>query len=111
MPVPSMWNSDSIRIRLNLCRQGFGFSDPRGVYTKSPLRAEGGRRQRRHVFMLDSLLELEQRGSEVLADISAWGDFRGGSISATGGRCGTLNWHGHKPDDRGHGPCGGPPWS
>ncbi len=55
--------------------------------------------------MLDSLLEFEQRRSEVLAEISAWGDFRGGSISATGGRCGTLNCHGHKPDDRGHGPA------
>ena len=54
--------------------------------------------------MPDSLLELEKRRSEVLAQISALGDFRRGSISATGGRCGTLNCHCHKPDDPGHGP-------
>ncbi len=54
--------------------------------------------------MSDSLFELEQRRSEVLAEISALGDFRRGSISATGGRCGTLNCHCHKPDDPGHGP-------
>jgi hypothetical protein len=40
----------------------------------------------------------------VLAEISALGDFRRGSISATGGRCGTPNCHCHKPDDPGHGP-------
>ena len=54
--------------------------------------------------MPDSLLELEKRRSEVLAEISALGDFRRGSISATGGRCGTPNCHCHKPDDPGHGP-------
>ncbi len=54
--------------------------------------------------MPDSLLELEKRRSEVLAEIAALGDFRGGSISATGGRCGTPNCHCHKPDDPGHGP-------
>jgi hypothetical protein len=32
------------------------------------------------------------------------GDFRPGSISATGGRCGNPNCHCHKPDDPGHGP-------
>ena len=54
--------------------------------------------------MPDFLLELENRRSEVLAEISALGDFRPGSISATGGRCGTPNCHCHKPDDPGHGP-------
>jgi hypothetical protein len=54
--------------------------------------------------MPDSLLDLEKRRSEVLAEISALGDFRPGSISATGGRCGTPNCHCHKPDDPGHGP-------
>jgi hypothetical protein len=54
--------------------------------------------------MPDSLLDLEKRRSEVLAEISPLGDFRRGSISATGGRCGTPNCHCHKPDDPGHGP-------
>jgi hypothetical protein len=54
--------------------------------------------------MPDSLLNLEKRRSEVLASIAALGDFRPGSISATGGRCGTPNCHCHKPDDPGHGP-------
>ena len=54
--------------------------------------------------MPDSLLDLEKRRSEVLAEISVLGDFRPGSISATGGRCGTPTCHGHKPDDPGHGP-------
>src|ERR1700687_4767192 len=54
--------------------------------------------------MPDSLSNLEKRRSEVLAEISALGDFRRGSISATGGRCGTPNCHCHKPDDPGHGP-------
>jgi hypothetical protein len=52
----------------------------------------------------DSLLDLEKRRSEVLAEISALGDFRPGSISATGGRCGTPACHCHKPGDTGHGP-------
>jgi len=54
--------------------------------------------------MPDSLLDLEKRRSEVLAEISTLGDFRPGSISPTGGRCGTLNCHCHKPHDPGHGP-------
>ena len=54
--------------------------------------------------MSDSVLHLEKRRSEVLVEISALGDFRRGSISATGGRCGTPNCHCHKPDDPGHGP-------
>lgn len=54
--------------------------------------------------MLDSLLNLVKRRSEVLAEIAGLGDFRRGSISATGGRCGTPNCHCHRPDDPGHGP-------
>lgn len=54
--------------------------------------------------MPDSLLDLEKRRSEVLAEISKLGDFRPGSISATSGRCGNPNCHCHKPDDPGHGP-------
>jgi hypothetical protein len=55
-------------------------------------------------FMGDSLQELEKRRSEILAQIASLGDFRRGSISPTGGRCGTPNCHCHKPDDPGHGP-------
>jgi hypothetical protein len=54
--------------------------------------------------MPDSLLDLEKRRSEVLAEISKLGDFRPGSISATSGRCGNPNCHCHTPDDPGHGP-------
>ena len=54
--------------------------------------------------MPDSVLDLEKRRSEILAQISELGDFRPGSISATGGRCGSPNCHCHKPDDPGHGP-------
>ena len=54
--------------------------------------------------MSDSLLNLERRRSEVVSEISALGDFRPGSISATRGRCGNPNCHCHKPEDPGHGP-------
>ena len=54
--------------------------------------------------MSDSLLDLEKRRAQVLAQISALGDFRPGSISATRGRCGNANCHCHKPGDPGHGP-------
>jgi hypothetical protein len=56
------------------------------------------------VFMAESLSQLEKRRSEVVAEISALGDFRPGSISATSGRCGNPKCHCHKPDDPGHGP-------
>jgi hypothetical protein len=36
-------------------------------------------------------LQLAKRRSEVVAQISALGDFRPGSISATSGRCGDPN--------------------
>jgi hypothetical protein len=54
--------------------------------------------------MPDSLPELERRRAQILTEIDALGDFRRGSISATGGRCGSPNCHCHKPDDPGHGP-------
>lgn len=54
--------------------------------------------------MPESLLDLEKRRFQVLAEISALGDFRRGSISTTGGRCGTPGCHCHKPDDPGHDP-------
>jgi hypothetical protein len=54
--------------------------------------------------MSESLLNLEKRRAEVLAEIMTLGDFRRGSITATGGRCGTPGCHCHKPDDPGHGP-------
>lgn len=54
--------------------------------------------------MPESLLELENRRFEIRAQISALGDFRPGSISATRGRCGSTNCHCRRPDDPGHGP-------
>ncbi len=54
--------------------------------------------------MSDSLLDLEKRRSQVISEISALGDFRPGSISATQGRCGNPNCHCHTPNDPGHGP-------
>ena len=54
--------------------------------------------------MPDSLLDLEKRRSELIAEIAALGDFRRGSISPTGGRCGTPSCHCHKSGDAGHGP-------
>jgi|ERR1035437_3342682 hypothetical protein len=54
--------------------------------------------------MPDSVVQLEKRRSEVLAEIAALGDFRRGSISPTVGRCGTANCHCHQPGDPGHGP-------
>jgi len=54
--------------------------------------------------MSDSLLDLEKRRAQVLAQISNLGDFRPGSISATRGRCGNPNCHCHTPGDPGHGP-------
>ena len=54
--------------------------------------------------MPDPILELEKRRADVLAKIADLGDFRRGSISATGGRCGTPTCHCHRPGDPGHGP-------
>jgi hypothetical protein len=54
--------------------------------------------------MPDALLDLEKRRVEVIAEISALGDFRRGSIFGTGGGAVTPACHCHKPDDPGHGP-------
>src|SRR5215472_2132241 len=54
--------------------------------------------------MPDSLTELEQQRAAVLRQISELGDFRAGSITGTGGRCGNPGCHCHRPGDRGHGP-------
>ena len=45
---------------------------------------------------------LEQRRSSLLQQISELGDFRPGSITGTGGRCGTPSCHCHRDNDPGH---------
>jgi hypothetical protein len=52
--------------------------------------------------MSDSLAELEQQRAAVLRQISELGDFRAGSITGTGGRCGNPGCHCHRPGDPGH---------
>ena len=52
--------------------------------------------------MPESLTDLEQLRTVVLAMISELGDFRAGSITGTGGRCGTAGCHCHRPNDPGH---------
>ena len=54
--------------------------------------------------MSDSLADLEQQRTAVLAQIVEVGDFRGGSISAISGRCGRPNCRCHLPNQPGHGP-------
>lgn len=54
--------------------------------------------------MPEPLATLEQKRSSLLRQISALGDFRPGSITGTGGRCGNRNCHCHRPDDPGHAP-------
>jgi hypothetical protein len=54
------------------------------------------------VSMSESLAELERQRAVVLAQISELGDFRAGSITGTGGRCGTPGCHCHRPNDPGH---------
>ncbi len=54
--------------------------------------------------MPESLPELEQQRAAVLRQISELGDFRPGSITGTGGRCGNPGCHCHRPDDPGHSP-------
>ena len=56
------------------------------------------------VPMPESLADLEQERAAVLRQISELEDFRAGSITGTGGRCGTPGCHCHRPDDRGHRP-------
>jgi Family of unknown function (DUF6788) len=54
--------------------------------------------------MPESLQQLEKRRVEIAAEISALGDFRPGSITATQGRCGNPNCRCHLPGEKGHGP-------
>lgn len=52
--------------------------------------------------MPDSLADLEQQRTAVLRQISELQDFRAGSITGTGGRCGNPGCHCHRPEDPGH---------
>lgn len=54
--------------------------------------------------MSQSLAELEQQRSALLQQIFGLQDFRPGSITGTGGRCGTPGCHCHRPGDSGHDP-------
>jgi len=54
--------------------------------------------------MPESLDELEQRRVAVLRQISELENFRAGSITGTGGRCGTPGCHCHQQSDPGHRP-------
>jgi hypothetical protein len=52
--------------------------------------------------MSESLAELEQQRAATLQQISELEDFRPGSITGTGGRCGNAGCHCHRPNDPGH---------
>jgi hypothetical protein len=52
--------------------------------------------------MNDSLADMEQHRAELLRQISELEDFRAGSITGTGGRCGNPRCHCHRPGDPGH---------
>ena len=54
--------------------------------------------------MPESLAALEQRRAAVLRRISELEDFRPGSITGTGGRCGNPGCHCHREGDPGHQP-------
>jgi hypothetical protein len=54
--------------------------------------------------MPHSLAELEEQRAAVLRQISELGDFRAGSITGTGGRCGNPGCHCHGQGDPGHRP-------
>ena len=54
--------------------------------------------------MPESLADLEQQRAAVLRQIFELEDFRAGSITGTGGRCGNPGCHCHRPDDPGHRP-------
>lgn len=51
-----------------------------------------------------SLTDLEQRRAAVLRQIAELEDFRAGSITGTGGRCGNPGCHCHREGDPGHRP-------
>ena len=54
--------------------------------------------------MPQSLSDLEQRRELMAQRIAELGDLRPGSITATSGRCGKPEGHGHQPGQPGHGP-------
>lgn len=54
--------------------------------------------------MRESLADLEQHRAAVLRQISDLEDFRAGSITGTGGRCGNPGCHCHHEGDPGHRP-------
>ncbi|MGH8647352.1 MAG: DUF6788 family protein [Gammaproteobacteria bacterium] len=54
--------------------------------------------------MPESLADWERQRAGLLRQISHLRDFRRGSITTTGGTCGTQNCHCHEPHDPGHGP-------
>ena len=54
--------------------------------------------------MPESLADLEQQRSRVLAQILELGDLRSGSITAISGRCGKPTCRCHLPDQPGQGP-------
>lgn len=54
--------------------------------------------------MTPSLANLEQQRSALQNQLAELGDFRAGSITGTGGRCGNLRCHCHEANDPGHGP-------
>jgi len=54
--------------------------------------------------MTISLVTLEQQRSTLQSQLAELGDFRAGSITGTGGRCGNSRCHCHAANDPGHGP-------
>jgi hypothetical protein len=54
--------------------------------------------------MPESLTDLELQRAAVLQQISELEDFRAGSITGTGGRCGNPGCHCHRAGDPGHQP-------
>src|SRR2546428_11147684 len=51
-----------------------------------------------------SLADLQQQRSTLQSRLAGLGDFRSGSITGTGGRCGNPRCHCHQANDPGHGP-------
>jgi len=54
--------------------------------------------------MPDSLPSLLQQRDAILREVLSLGDFRSGSITTTGGKCGKPNCHCHQAGNPGHGP-------
>jgi hypothetical protein len=54
--------------------------------------------------MPDSLPALQVQRRDLVAQFGTLGDLRRGSITTTGGRCGTPGCHCHGPGDPGHDP-------